>query len=194
MTQVGRVVSLHLHPEKSGDPMRSVAQIEVVAGKGIRGNPRKFGAISRSTGRPSKRQVTLIERKQIAEHAARLGLKSIPPGVVRSNLETSAIDLTALVGSEVRVGEAILFFYEARTPCHKMDRICQGLRELMENGKQGVLAQVIRGGIVRVGDEISLVPQSAGAPWQDLNHRPDEMADCAIVKTTQSADWSRNKG
>jgi MOSC domain-containing protein YiiM len=148
----GRVASLHLHPEKGGEPLRSVEQIEVVVEKGIVGNPRKFGVISRSTGQPSKRQVSLIEREQIAEHAATLGLQSIPPGIVRSNIETNGIDLVALVGKQIQIGDAILFFYEARTPCEKMDRICRGLRALMENNRQGVLAQVVRGGFIRVGD------------------------------------------
>ena len=135
--------------------MRSVEQFEVVAEKGILGNPRKFGAVSRSTGQPSKRQVSLIEREQIAEHAATLGLQSIPPGVVRSNIETSGIDLIALVGKQIQIGDAVLFFYEARTPCEKMDRICPGLRALMEDNRQGVMAQVIRSGIIRVGDAVA---------------------------------------
>ena len=150
----GRVASLHLHPEKAGDPLRTVEQIEVVAQKGILGNPRKFGVISRATGQPSKRQVTLIEREQIAEHAVALGLQTIPPGAVRSNIETLGINLIELIGREIQLGEAILLFYEARTPCEKMDRICAGLRALMENDKQGVLAQVIRSGTIRVGDAV----------------------------------------
>jgi MOSC domain-containing protein YiiM len=153
----GRVASLHLHPEKAGEPLRSVEQIEVVEQKGIAGNPRKFSVISRSTGKPSKRQVSLIEREQISEHAATLGLQTIPPGAVRSNIETLGVNLIELIGRQVNVGEAILFFYEARTPCEKMDRICSGLRELMENRKQGVLAQVVRRGIIRVGDAVTAV-------------------------------------
>ena len=35
-----------------------------------------------------------------------------------------------------------------------MDRVCPGLRALMEHGKQGVIAQVLTGGIIRVGDPI----------------------------------------
>lgn len=151
----GRVASLHLHPEKSGEPMRAVDQFEVVAAKGILGNPRKYDIISRSTGQPSKRQVSLIEREQIGSHAAALKLELILPGAVRSNIETLGIDMVALVGREVRIGAAKLFLYEARTPCEKMDRICQGLRARMEHGKQGVLAQVTEGGIIRVGDVIT---------------------------------------
>lgn len=150
----GRVASLHLHPEKPGETLRTVERIEVVEQKGILGNPRKFGVVSRATGAPSKRQVTLIEREQIAEHAATLGLQTIVPGAVRSNIETFGVNLIELIGREVQIGDAILLFYEARTPCEKMDRICQGLRSLMKNSKQGVLAQVVRGGVIRTGDEV----------------------------------------
>lgn len=153
----GRVVSLHLHPAQAGEPLRTVEQIEVVEQKGIRGNGRYFGRNSRSTGQPSKRQVTLIEREQISEHATTLGLETIAPGAVRSNIETLGVNLIELIGREVRVGEATLLFYEARLPCEKMDRLCEGLRGLMENNKQGVLAQVIRGGVIRLGDKIEAV-------------------------------------
>ena len=157
MSQItGTVASLHLHPARSGEPLRAVDSIEVVAEQGIVGNGRYFGRRSRSTGQPSKRQVTLIERELVAEHAATLSLETIDPGVVRSNIEAVGVDLIALLGREVRVGEAVLLFYEARTPCEKMDRICQGLRALMEDRRQGVLAQVVRGGVIRVGDLIRL--------------------------------------
>ena len=107
----GTVASLHLHPAKSGEALRAADSIEAVAEKGIMDNGRYFGRGSRSTGQPSKRQVTLIEREQIAEHAVTLGLETISPGVVRSNIETTGLNLIALIGQEVRVGEAILFFY-----------------------------------------------------------------------------------
>lgn len=133
--------------------MQSLDEIELVAEKGIVQDGRYFGRRSRAGG-PSQRQVTLIEREQIAEHAAVLGLKNIPPGVVRSNIETEGIDLVALAGKRVRVGSAELLIGAPRDPCEKMDRIAPGLRELMDHGKQGVLAQVVKSGKVRVGDEI----------------------------------------
>ena len=80
-----RVASIHLHPGESATPMRSVNEIEVVAGKGIAGEPRYFGKISRRTGQPSRRHVSLMEREQIAEHAATLGMQSIAPGAVRAD-------------------------------------------------------------------------------------------------------------
>jgi MOSC domain-containing protein YiiM len=150
----GIVASLHIHATKPGQPMGNATSFNLVAEKGITEDPRYFGRISRGSGRPSRRQVSLIEREQMAEHAAVLGLTGFPPGAVRSNIETTGIDLQSLVGAEVEIGGAVLRFYEPRTPCAKMDALCQGLRKLMENNRQGVMAEVIRSGKVRVGDPV----------------------------------------
>lgn len=154
-TKPNRIASLHLHPTEGGAPFQNVQMIEVIAGEGIAGNPRYFSRKTRS-GEPSKRQVSLIEREQIAEHATALGLEKISPGVVRANIETLGVNLIDLIGKHVQIGDAILFFYEARLPCSKMDAICQGLRELMTNNRQGVLAQIIKSGTIRVGNTIKV--------------------------------------
>lgn len=133
----------------------------MIESKGILDEPRYFGKVSRDTGQATKRQITLIEREQIAEHAATLGLESIPPGAVRSNIETSGIDLISLLGKEIDIGEAILLLYAPRDPCAKMDAVCQGLRESMMNNRQGVLAQVVRSGRIQIGDQIKV---RMGAP------------------------------
>ncbi len=158
----GRVASLHLHPAESGAPLLSVASVEVVADKGIRDTPRHFGR-QNSSGEPSRRQVTLIEREQIAEHAATLGLQTIAPGVVRSNIETTGINLIELVGQHVEIGEALLHLYEPRRPCHQMEAIHPGLQALMKNNRQGVLATVVRSGRIRVGDTVQFLHVPAGA-------------------------------
>jgi MOSC domain-containing protein YiiM len=156
----GRVASLHLHPLEPGAPLTGVESFDVQIDKGIVGEPRYFGRTSR-TGKPSRRQVSLIEREQIARHAATLGLQAIPPGAVRSNIETLGIDLITLIGREVAIGEAVLFLYEARTPCGRMDAICTGLRALMENNRQGVLAQIVKPGRIRVNDPIKLASEGS---------------------------------
>ena len=150
----GHVASLHLHPAESGAPLQSVESVEMVEEKGVAGDARFFGRLSRDTGQPTRRQVTLIEREQIAEHATALGLPSITPGAVRSNIETSGVNLIALLGREIEIGKAVLRLYAPRDPCAKMDAICQGLRARMMDQRQGVLAEVVRSGAVRVGDTI----------------------------------------
>ena len=154
----GRVSSLHLHPAEPGTPLRLIDAIEVVVGQGIQGDTRYFGRLSRDTGQPSRRQVSLIEREQIAEHAVALGLPTIPAGAVRSNIETTGISLISLLGQEVEIGTAVLHLYAPRDPCAKMDAICQGLRALMMDNRQGVLAEVVRSGTIRVGDSIRPCP------------------------------------
>ena len=113
--------------------------------------------------RGSRRQVTLIEREQIGAHATTLGVTRFAAGKVRSNIETTGISLVALLGQRVQVGESVLEFYAPRTPCQQMDALCQGLRELMEDSRQGVLAQVVRPGVIRVGDTIQLAKPEAHA-------------------------------
>src|SRR5207247_4604420 len=155
-SQHRRVSSLHLHPFNTGYPLQAVEIIDVIEAKGILDEPRYFGRLSRKTRQLSQRQVTLIEREQISQHAEALGLSSIPPGAVRSNIETLGINLIALIGSEIEIGEAVLSLYAPRDPCSKMDAICQGLRELMTENRQGVLATVVRSGKIRVGDSIKI--------------------------------------
>jgi MOSC domain-containing protein YiiM len=158
----GTVASLHLHPATPGEPLAAVDSIETEPGAGIVGEPRYYRRRGRD-GRPSRRQLSLIEREQIDRHAETLGLGQIDAGRVRANIETSGIALVPLVGRRVRVGRALLHIYEPRTPCRQMDEICQGLRSLMENDRQGVMAEIIEGGPIRVGDPIIVEPDGSGA-------------------------------
>lgn len=154
---MGTIASLHLHAAVSGEPLETVGRIELVVDKGIRGDRRHFGRRSRSTGEPTRRQVTLIEREMLRRHAAALGLAGIAPGAARSNIETEGIDLAALVGRRVRVGTALLEIVGHRDPCAKMDTVAPGLRELMMPPCQGVLARVVETGEARVGDAVEVL-------------------------------------
>ena len=137
--------------------MDPVGSIELVAEKGILGNPRHFARLSRRTGQPTRRQVSLIEREQLSEHAAALGLETIAPGEVRANIETTGIALSRCIGKYLQVGGSTLLVCESRTPCERMNLVWPGLRQLMEGERQGVLAQVIESGSVRTGDPIRLI-------------------------------------
>jgi len=163
MSIAGTVASLHLHPVIAGAPFQARSEIYVEAGKGIAGNPRYFDRKNRN-GEPSRRQVSLIAREQIADHARALGGIDIPPGAVRANIETAGVDIMLLLGSRVEIGGAVLYFCDARQPCAKMDLVAPGLRALMANDRQGVMAQVVRSGRIGVGDSIRDYTAAAGNP------------------------------
>ncbi|MFM8421955.1 MAG: MOSC domain-containing protein [Verrucomicrobiota bacterium] len=146
---------MHLHPSKGGSPMVAVDEVTGVAGKGLVGDGRYYGRLSRRTGQPSRRQVTLIEREVLAAHAARLGCDAIGPGQARANVETEGIDLAGLVGRQLRVGTMLLEVVQHRDPCAKMDAVQPGLRALMEPPCQGVIAVVVESGEARVGDAVA---------------------------------------
>lgn len=135
--------------------MTDTAEIEVVAGKGIFGEPRYFERKKRS-GEPSRRHVTLIEREIVDQHAKALSAE-LPPGRVKSNIETTGVDLIALIGKNVQIGTAVLNFYEPRLPCDQMDRIIPGLRLLMCDKRQGVIAEIVKSGHIKIGDELRIV-------------------------------------
>jgi hypothetical protein len=92
-----------------------------VQAKGILNEPRYFARISRTTGQPSRRQISLIGQEQIAEHAAALGMASIPTGAVRAKIETAGIDLLACVGQVLQIADAALLVFEPRMPCEIMN-------------------------------------------------------------------------
>lgn len=152
---LGRIASLHLHPQKAGQRMTDTSEVEVVVGKGIVGEPRYFERKNRS-GQPSRRNVTLIEREIVARHSETLKTE-IPPGLVKSNVETTGVDLISLIGKNVQIGDAVLKFYEPRLPCDQMDRIIPGMRLLMCDKRQGVIAEIVKSGRIKIGDELRVV-------------------------------------
>lgn len=151
----GIVLSLHAHPADRAMQCVEQSVFHLVAEQGIVEDKRYFGRRNRA-GQPSKRQVTLIAREELVEHARALGMDSLGGGTVRSNIETEGVALVAWLGRKVRVGTAVLEFVEPRTPCQRMDDIRQGLRAMMENGRQGIIARVLETGEVRPGDRIEL--------------------------------------
>ena len=146
---IGSVASLHLHPDISGDLMIDVKSFELIADVGIKKN-----GGSRNYGNNGRRQVSLIEREQLSDHAADLANAYFSPGQVRANIETKGIKLVELIGSNISIGKTKLQIIKARTPCNKMDKLFPGLRKKMENEKQGVLAEVIESGTIQEGDKI----------------------------------------
>lgn len=144
--------------------------ISLVAGLGVRGDAhmgetvkhrshiRKFGHI------PNLRQVHLIHEELFEElHAGGFNMQ---PGSIGENVTTRGIDLLALpTGTRLRLGaEAVIEITGLRNPCRQIEAFQTGLLQAVlghdANGnlirKTGVMAVVITGGEVRVGDTIAV--------------------------------------
>ena len=79
----------------------------------------------------------------------------LEPGLFAENLTTEGIDLISLpVGTEVSVGgEVVLEISQIGKECHTGYAIFQQVGKCIMP-KEGLFAKVIRGGSVRVGDNI----------------------------------------
>lgn len=124
--------------------MDPLEHAELIVGKGVAG----------SVGRSSRRQVTVIERELWERVQRELGAE-IPPAARRANLMISGIALNETRGRLLRIGEAVLRIGGHTTPCERMDEAHQGLQAaLRADWGGGAFAQVVVGGMIRLGDEV----------------------------------------
>jgi MOSC domain-containing protein YiiM len=99
---------------------------------------------------PPKREVLFVSQ----EHLDALALQ---PGTIRENVTVAGDDVERWpIGQRVRAGEAVFEITMVCDPCERMEALRPGLRERLE-GKRGMLARVVEGGDVAVGDELSLL-------------------------------------
>jgi MOSC domain-containing protein YiiM len=148
----GTVVSIHIAATGAA-PMSSVANVQVIVGRGLEGDRyySKVGTYSNQPG--SGRDVTLIEIEAIE------GLKrdyqiQLDPGQARRNIVTRGIALNHLVEQEFRIGDVVLRGTRLCEPCAHMEKLTiKGtLRGLIHRG--GLRAEIVKGGTIRVGDVI----------------------------------------
>ncbi len=101
-----------------------------------------------------RRQVTLIGQADLDGIASFLGLASVSPLLLRRNIVTSGVNLVALKGRRLRVGDAVLEVTGECHPCSRMEAILGpgGYNAVRAHG--GVTASVVAGGAIRLGDAV----------------------------------------
>ena len=159
------VSALYLHGPRASapddtapTPMIAVTEIMALMGLGLAGDVR-FLKPTRRNGSENLRQVSVIDAGTLARHESRFGV--IPWEVVKSQIVLAGdFRLPDRLGSRLIFGEgdgaAILELTIPRQPCFAMDLIYHGLKDAMEQGEQGALARVARGGPIRVGMTVSV--------------------------------------
>ena len=122
--------------------MTLVRSATVIEGLGIEGDKHASAA--------SKRQVLLADKEA-------LDAVGVLAGTIKENVTVEGVDVMRLPsGSLVRLGRSVVLEITAVCePCFRMDEIRDGLKQELE-GKRGMLSRVVRGGVINVGDPITV--------------------------------------
>ncbi len=147
MPQTGRVEWISIRPGDR-EPVQPLEQVEVSPGQGLAGDHYR--------GNSKKRQVTFIQSEHLAGVASILGRSDIDPALTRRNIVVSGINLLAFKERQFQVGEVILEMTGYCHPCSRMEEnLGPGGYNAMR-GHGGITTKVIRGGTIRLGDEVRL--------------------------------------
>ena len=137
----GTITNLHIARVK-GTPSHPVQEATAISGLGLEGD--------RSAYEGNTRQVLFIDKSVLDE----LGLE---PGQVKENITVTGLDLSQTKAGQVfTIGDEVTMELVGDCEaCGKMDALALGLQDKI-NGKRGMLAKVINGGAIKVGDAVSV--------------------------------------
>jgi MOSC domain-containing protein YiiM len=147
MTQsVGKIIAIALRTSRRG-PMREVDSATALAGGGLAGDH----------GGRGERGLTLLSAERWRETLEELGT-DLPWHTRRANVLVSGLDLAALIGKRVRLGQIEIIVRAETDPCSEMERQFAGLQEaLVPDCRGGVYGRIVVGGTIRVGDGVEEV-------------------------------------
>ncbi|MBT8233756.1 MAG: MOSC domain-containing protein [Saprospiraceae bacterium] len=163
----GRVIAVHKCPHHQ---LSKISQpfINIIEGQGIEGDAHKGmtvkhrSRVRKDPTQPNLRQVHLMHSELFDELSAE-GF-DIEPGMMGENITTQNIDLLNLPKDTIlNIGDAcVIQITGLRNPCNQLNGIQEGLMENLvyknKKGelirKAGIMAIVLKGGIVKKGDAI----------------------------------------
>jgi len=147
--------------EASGAPLRSVQSAEVNLGTGIAGEHHA------KSGKPSQRQVTLIQHEHLEVVRALAGLAELTPDRLRRNIVVSGINLVAMKDRCFRVGNVLLQGTGPCVPCSLMEHNLGAGGFNAMRGHGGITAIVREAGAIRVGDAVEFAADVASEEATD---------------------------
>jgi len=156
MNLLGRLTGIYIAREAKC-PLELVSDATAIQDKGLEGDRYGSRAGTFSTWPGGGRHVTLIEEEAL-EAIARESKLELPAASARRNLTTRGVALNHLVGKTFQVGEVTLVGIRLCEPCEHMEQLSgvAGVRTALVH-RGGLRAEIVTGGVIRVGDEISLV-------------------------------------
>ena len=157
----GSVVEIWL-AGAAAEPMRRVPLVDAVAGRGLAGDRYALGGGTWAQYPDLEKQVTLVDRDDVAAVAAETGA-ALTPGDTRRNLVTTGVDLPSLVGRWFLVGEVLLFGVKNCPPCTHLERLTgvRLVKAMVHRG--GINAAVFAGGPIAEGAVVRPVSEAEAA-------------------------------
>ncbi len=154
--RAGRLEWIGLRPGRRA-PLVDVTHVEVLADHGLVGDHKA----QRAGG---KRQVTLIQHEHLAAAGALLGRKAVDPALTRRNLVVSGINLLALRDTSFEIGGVVFEGTGLCEPCSRMEEVLGPGGYNAMRGHGGIVARVIAGGIIHIGDVVAYkkIPAQGG--------------------------------
>lgn len=148
---MGKVMAVCIS-EKKGTIKKDIGRCRVLENFGFEGDAHAG----------SDRQVSLLSYEKTEAFKKRAGDKvEISPGIFGENLLVSGYDFAALpVGTFFGIGEAVLELTQIGKKCHSGCEISRITGECIMP-REGVFARVIRGGVIKTGDEVKRLFRSA---------------------------------
>ena len=124
-------------------PVVAVAEVECVAGRGLRGD-RFFDYKPDYQG-----QITFFAMEVLEAMRAELGVPDVAPAAVRRNVFTRGLELNALIGNEFELQGVRFAGVEECRPCYWMDQaVIPGAEEWLR-GRGGLRAKILSDGWLR---------------------------------------------
>jgi MOSC domain-containing protein YiiM len=141
----------------------TVVSVNVAATKGVRKQPRPeirlvadHGVEGDGHSGPWHRQVSLLARESIETMRAK-GL-DVGPGDFAENVTTQGLTVAELpIGTKLQLGGCLVELTQIGKVCHDHCAIYRAAGDCVMP-REGVFARVLRGGPLRAGDTVAVVP------------------------------------
>ena len=142
----GKLISIVYSPLAGSFNRKALPQAVLVAGYGIERD--------RKGGHP-RRNLNVMDQEVLSQLAG----EGYPadPGVLGENLIVQGVQLTEQPsGTLVRIGlDAVIELVALREPCYKLTPLDPRMPDSVI-GRVGMMARVVEGGVVRVGDSVAV--------------------------------------